>query len=217
MKINIVKLIKKIKNIVNFIEKLNIKQIKKNILFKKISQLYKKYLKKQNISIFTYSKYITLIRKQFIDIKHHNLYKNINKLIKSFKCYKNELKKLKNKKIKIIFKKINKLKKKLYKIDILINYLNRIKLKSNNLNLIKNIYNKLPEWKKEIKIFIKNKWYKRNKFLINKISNGLKLFKKINNLKINHEILFYLRIDKHKLLLIKKKSLKSLKKKKKIL
>ncbi len=212
---NIVNLIIKIKKNIKYIEKNNFKQTFKTNYFKKISQLYKKYLKKQNISIFTYSKYITLIRKQFIKKKHHNLNKNINLLSKKFKYYKKEINKLKYKPINKIFKKIKKINKKLSKINILIKYLNKIKLtNNNNIYKIKNIIKKIPEWKKELKILIIYKWYKANNIIFNKIKQGIKLFKKIKKLKINHEILFHLKIEKKILFLIKKKSIKSLKIKK---
>ncbi len=214
MNINIIKLIKKILKNIKYVENLNILQTQKTKYYKKISQLYKKYLKKKNISIYTYSKYISLIRKQFTNKKHHNFDKKIKYLIKNFNYYKNELKIIKNNTTLKIFKNIKKLKTKLYQIDNLLINLNKIKLKSNNINKIKNIINKIPEWKKEIKYFIKNKWFKRNKFIINKIKQGKILLKNINKLKINHEILFHLKIEKNKLNLIKKKSLKSLKNKK---
>ncbi len=212
---NIIKLIIKIKKNIKYIENSNNKQTFKTNYYKKISQLYKKYIKKKKISIFTYSKYITLIRRQFIKKKHHNLNKNLNILSKKFKYYKYQLNKLKYKSVKKIFKKIKKINKKLSKINILIKFLNKIKFKNNdNIIKINNIINKIPEWKKEIKILIKYKWYKANKYIINKIYQGNKLFKYIKKLKINHEILFHLKIEKKKINLIKKKSIKALKIKK---
>ncbi len=207
-------LIKKIKNIdINLIP-----QTKKTKLYKKEAKNFKKKVNKLNISNNSYITYISRARRQFTNIKHHNFKKKISFLKKKFTFFKKEILKInKSKNINEIKINLKSLKKKLNQIFILIKKLNNIKITSSgkkNFNIIKKTIIKLPQWKKELKNLIKKKWYKSHKNIFKKIHNGLNLLKKIKNFKINHEILFHLKIEKKKIILTKKKSEHNLKIKK---
>ncbi len=208
--------IRKLKKKILEIEKYKITKTKKTKIYKKIANNFKKKINK-NISLNTYISYISRARKQFIKIKHHFFKKKIKILKKKFKYFKKEINSiLKNKKIKNIFLKIKKINKKLINIDLLIKSLNKIKIYSKkNKEIIKKTIKKIPEWKKETEKLIKEPWFKSNKKIINKIQEGKILFKKLKKLKINHEILFHLKVGKRKFNLFKKISYQNLKNKKK--
>ncbi len=218
MKKNINILIKKLVKKINIIEnKKNILQKKKNILYKKESQKFKKKLKKKNISINTYINYISRARKQFINIKHYSLNRKIKYIKKNFNYFKKEMNyisKIKN--TKIIYKEFKKIYKKLELINNLIKNINKIKINStkNNIKIIKKSIKIFPEWKKELTNMINQKWYSSNKYIINKIQQGEIIKKKIKNIKINHEILFHLKVEKRKFLISKQNSYNKLKIKK---
>ncbi len=195
----------------------NILQIKKNKLYRKEALKFKKKLKKKKLSLNSYITYISRARKQFINIKHYSLKKKINYIKKNFPYYKKEINYIdKINDIKIINIKFKELNYKLELINNLIKKINKIKINSTkkNLKIINNSIKIFPEWKKELKNLINQKWYSSNKYLINRIQQGEKLKKNIKNIKINHEILFYLKVEKRKFLISKKKSYKELKKKK---
>ncbi len=214
---NINILIKKLYKKIIKIENYNILQIKKNKLYRKEALKFKKKLKKKKLSLNTYITYISRARKQFINIKHYSLKKKINYIKKNFPYYKKEINYIdKINDIKIINIKFKELNYKLELINNLIKKINKIKIYSTkkNLKIINNSIKIFPEWKKELKNLINQKWYSSNKYLINRIQQGEKLKKNIKNIKINHEILFYLKVEKRKFLISKKKSHKELKKKK---
>ncbi len=217
MKENINILIKKLNKNIKKIETKNILQTEKNKLYKKEAINFKKKIKDKKLSINSYITYISRSRKQFLNIKHHSFKKKIKYLKKNFSYYKKEIdyiNKINNtKNINIEFKK---LLKKLELINNIIKQINKIKIYStkNNLKIIKYSINKFPEWKKELNNIINQKWYTSNKYIINKIQQGKKIKKIIKNIKINHEILFHLKVDKRKLLISKKMSYEKLKNKK---
>ncbi len=217
MKNNINKIIKKlVLNVKNIEKNNNIKQSKKNKLYKYESFNIKKIIEKKNISINSYITYISRCRSQFINKKHHNFKKKIKILKKIFPYFYEEINDIqKTNNTKIIKIKIKKLNKKLENIKIICKYLNRnINFTKNNFKIIKNSYIKFKEWKKELKNILEKKWYISNKNIINKIQFGEKLNNKIKKIKINHEILSYLKIDKRKLYISKRISNEKLKIKK---
>ncbi len=216
MKENINNLIHNLIYKVKKTEKKKISTSQKIKLYKKFSHKFKRGIKKKKISINSYNTYISRARRQFINLKHHKLKKNIKKLIKKFPVFKKEIKKIGfKKKIYILRKNINKLKIKLLKIKPLIKKINNIKISCDNTKYINNMVKKNKYWKNELKNLINKKWYKSNKILILKIFYGHTLLRKIEKLKINHEILCSLKSEKNKYIYVKKQNIKKLKKKKK--
>ncbi len=208
-----------IKNLIKDTKKIKYKKItstQKNKLYKTLAINFKKKIKPK-LSYNSYSTYLSRARRQFANIKHHNLEKKILIIKKKFIFFKKEIKKIFKKKIIETKLNIQKLKNKLNKINYLKKETNNIKilsLNNKNINILKKIIIKIPEWKKELKTFFLNKWFNISKNLILKINEGEKLINIIKKLKIKHEILFHLRTEKKIYNIIKKKSLKKLKEKK---
>ncbi len=219
MKKNINLIIKKlIQDISNIENNKHITQKFKNILYKKKSILFKKNIKKLNISLNSYIAYISRARKQFINKKHHNFKKKIIFLKKNFLYFKKEIHEIyKNKDTYNIYVKIKSLKNKLHHIYLLSDNIKKIKInnkKKKNIKIINKTITLLPTWKKELKNLIQQNLYKSSNIIINKIQEGKKILKKIEKIKISHEITNYLKVEKKKFELAKYQSFKKLKKKK---
>ncbi len=217
MKENINHLIHNLVNAVKKIEKKHTKQIKKIKLFRKQVNLFKHKLKNKNISVNSYNTYISRARRQFLNIKHHNFNKKITFILKNFPFFTQEINQnfVQPKTTQNLKFKINKFKIKLYKTDILIKNINKLQINSNNTNKIIQLITKIPEWKNELKFLLEKKWYTANKNIIFKTQQSTNLLKKIEKIKIHHEILYILKLEKRKYLYIKKQNLEKLKKKEK--
>ncbi len=120
---------KLVKDIDNIDKNKYITQKFKNNLYKKKSIIFKKNIKKLNISLNSYITYISRARKQFSNKKHHSFIRKFNYLNKKFTFFKKEIKKIfiKNNTYKIYIK-IKYLKNKLNQINFLLKNIKKIKI-----------------------------------------------------------------------------------------
>jgi len=204
------KLIEQLMIDVDSVERSEIPQGQKTAKYKSLATKFKNALfndrrkfrgngLKNRISLKTYSNYLSRTRRLFDDKLHHSFIKELTKLIKKYEGYEySELfKSWLEEDPALIRIQILELQKKLKNGLILID---KYKPKSKNTALIKSY----PEWSKSIK----------NGTLIDDVKIGENLLNDISEIKINHEIMYHLTMDKNERAAIKIKSDNSLKNKK---
>lgn len=204
------KLINKLIDDVDSVEKSEIPQGQKTAKYKQLATKFKNALfhdrrkfrgngLKNRISLKTYSNYLSRTRRLFDNKLHHNFLREINKLINKYDDseYSSLFKSWLNQEPSQIRIQLSELQKKLKNGLILID---KYKTNAKNTTLIR-VY---PEWSTSIK----------NGTLIDDVKIGTNLLNDLSKIKINHEIMYHLTMDQNEQSAIKIKSDYSLKNKK---
>lgn len=210
IKLDLHALIEQLIQNVEVVEKSNIPQGQKTAKYKALAIKFKNALfndrrkyrgngLKNRISLKTYSNYLSRTRKLFDKKLHHNFINAINKLIRKYANseYSDLFKSWLNQKPDQIRINLSELQSKLKNGLILID---KYKPNSKNTALTKSY----PEWSKSIK----------NGTLIEDVKIGENLLNDLDKIKVNHEIMYHLTMDKNERAAIKIKEDNSLKNKK---
>lgn len=207
-KIDLNKLINQLIDDVDSVDKSDIPQGKKTAKYKALAKKFKNALfndkrkfkgkgLNNRISLKTFSNYLSRTRKLFDHKLHHSFKKEVEKLCKKYPDYADIFKKWVISETSQIRIELSELKNKLNNGMILIE---KYKHNSKNTTLIKNY----PEWRDSIK----------NGTITDDVIKGENLLNDLNKIKVNHEIMYHLTLDKNEQAAIKIKSENSLKNKK---
>lgn len=167
----------------------------KNALFNDKRKFRGKGLEKR-ISANTFNSYMSRARKRFDDKLHHNFEKNVIKLSKKYPLYSEELSSWLSMPAASIRQHMSRLQAKLKEIMPLAEDLSNIKIGSKNSEAKTNkLANKYPEWQFAISDLNSEDWKDKRDYLYKLFQQGSSLLEDLNNLKVNHEVLYHLQLS----------------------
>lgn len=167
----------------------------KNALFNDKRKFRGKGLEKK-ISANTFNSYMSRARKRFDDKLHHNFEKNVIKLSKKYPLYSEELSSWLSMPAASIRQHMSRLQAKLKEIMPLAEDLSNIKIGSKNSEAKTNkLANKYPEWQFAISDLNSEDWKDKRDYLYKLFQQGSSLLEDLNNLKVNHEVLYHLQLS----------------------
>ncbi|WP_407252662.1 protelomerase family protein [Klebsiella michiganensis] len=167
----------------------------KNALFNDKRKFRGKSLEKR-ISANTFNAYMSRARKRFDDKLHHNFEKNVIKLSEKYPLYNEELSSWLSMPAASIRQNMSALQAKLKEIMPLAEDLSNIKIgvKNSDAKLTK-LANKYPEWQFAISDLNSDDWKEKRDYLYKLFQQGSSLLEDLNNLKVNHEVLYHLQLS----------------------
>lgn len=167
----------------------------KNALFNDKRKFRGKGLEKR-ISANTFNSYMSRARKRFDDKLHHNFEKNVIKLSEKYPLYSEELSSWLSMPAASIRQHMSRLQAKLKEIMPLAEDLSNIKIGSKNSEAkINKLANKYPEWQFAISDLNSEDWKDKRDYLYKLFQQGSSLLEDLNNLKVNHEVLYHLQLS----------------------
>ncbi|WP_225376644.1 protelomerase family protein [Klebsiella pneumoniae] len=167
----------------------------KNALFNDKRKFRGKGLEKR-ISANTFNSYMSRARKRFDDKLHHNFEKNVIKLSEKYPLYSEELSSWLSMPAASIRQHMSRLQAKLKEIMPLAEDLSNIKIGVKNSEAkINKLANKYPEWQFAISDLNSEDWKDKRDYLYKLFQQGSSLLEDLNNLKVNHEVLYHLQLS----------------------
>lgn len=167
----------------------------KNALFNDKRKFRGKGLEKR-ISANTFNSYMSRARKRFDDKLHHNFEKNVIKLSDKYPLYSEELSSWLSMPAASIRQHMSRLQAKLKEIMPLEEDLSNIKIGAKNSEAkINKLANKYPEWQFAISDLNSEDWKDKRDYLYKLFQQGSSLLEDLNNLKVNHEVLYHLQLS----------------------
>ena len=167
----------------------------KNALFNDKRKFRGKGLEKR-ISANTFNSYMSRARKRFDDKLHHNFEKNVIKLSEKYPLYSEELSSWLSMPAASIRQHMSRLQAKLKEIMPLAEDLSNIKIGAkNNEAKINKLANKYHEWQFAISDLNSEDWRDKRDYLYKLFQQGSSLLEDLNNLKVNHEVLYHLQLS----------------------
>lgn len=167
----------------------------KNALFNDKRKFRGKGLEKR-ISANTFNSYMSRARKRFDDKLHHNFEKNVIKLSDKYPLYSEELSSWLSMPAASIRQHMSRLQAKLKEIMPLAEELSNIKIGEKNSEAkINKLANKYPEWQFAISDLNSEDWKDKRDYLYKLFQQGSSLLEDLNNLKVNHEVLYHLQLS----------------------
>ena len=167
----------------------------KNALFNDKRKFRGKGLEKR-ISANTFNAYMSRARKRFDDKLHHNFEKNVIKLSEKYPLYNEELSSWLSMPTASIRQHMSRLQAKLKEIMPLAEDLSNIKIGAKNSETkINKLANKYPEWQFAISDLNSEDWKDKRDYLYKLFQQGSSLLEDLNNLKVNHEVLYHLQLS----------------------
>lgn len=167
----------------------------KNALFNDKRKFRGKGLEKR-ISANTFNSYMSRARKRFDDKLHHNFEKNVIKLSEKYPLYSEELSSWLSMPAASIRQHMSRLQAKLKEIMPLAEDLSNIKIGTKNSEAkINKLANKYPEWQFAISDLNSEDWKDKRDYLYKLFQQGSSLLEDLNNLKVNHEVLYHLQLS----------------------
>nr|2V6E_A Chain A, Protelemorase [Klebsiella phage phiKO2]2V6E_B Chain B, Protelemorase [Klebsiella phage phiKO2] len=167
----------------------------KNALFNDKRKFRGKGLEKR-ISANTFNSYMSRARKRFDDRLHHNFEKNVIKLSEKYPLYSEELSSWLSMPAASIRQHMSRLQAKLKEIMPLAEDLSNIKIGTKNSEAkINKLANKYPEWQFAISDLNSEDWKDKRDYLYKLFQQGSSLLEDLNNLKVNHEVLYHLQLS----------------------
>ncbi|WP_154905057.1 protelomerase family protein [Klebsiella michiganensis] len=167
----------------------------KNALFNDKRKFRGKGLAKR-ISANTFNAYMSRARKRFDDKLHHNFEKNVIKLSEKYPLYNEELSSWLSMPAASIRQHMSRLQAKLKEIMPLAEDLSNIKIGAKNSETkINKLANKYPEWQFAISDLNSEDWKDKRDYLYKLFQQGSSLLEDLNNLKVNHEVLYHLQLS----------------------
>ncbi|EPY8414599.1 protelomerase family protein [Klebsiella aerogenes] len=167
----------------------------KNALFNDKRKFRGKGLEKR-ISANTFNAYMSRARKRFDDKLHHNFEKNVIKLSEKYPLYNEELSSWLSMPAASIRQHMSRLQAKLKEIMPLAEDLSNIKIGAKNSETkINKLANKYPEWQFAISDLNSEDWKDKRDYLYKLFQQGSSLLEDLNNLKVNHEVLYHLQLS----------------------
>lgn len=167
----------------------------KNALFNDKRKFRGKGLEKR-ISANTFNAYMSRARKRFDDKLHHNFEKNVIKLSEKYPLYNEELSSWLSMPAASIRQHMSRLQAKLKEIMPLAEDLSNIKIGAKNSETkINKLANKYPEWLFAISDLNSEDWKDKRDYLYKLFQQGSSLLEDLNNLKVNHEVLYHLQLS----------------------
>lgn len=151
---------------------------------------------KNRISANTYNAYMTRIRKQFDDRLHHHFAKGVEKLAEQYPIYKQELQEWLNLPAAQIRQRHGELQSRLREIMPLAEAISGIKPGAAAQKKLIRLAQKYPGWSAYITSLASDDWKPAQTELHQAFQQGSRLLEDLNKLKINHEILYHLQLDK---------------------
>ncbi len=167
----------------------------KNALFNDKRKFRGKSLEKR-ISANTFNAYMSRARKRFDDKLHHNFEKNVIKLSEKYPLYNEELSSWLSMPAASIRQNMSALQAKLKEIMPLAEDLSNIKIGAKNSDAkLAKLANKYPEWQFAISDLNSDDWKEKRDYLYKLFQQGSSLLEDLNNLKVNHEVLYHLQLS----------------------
>lgn len=167
----------------------------KNALFNDKRKFRGKGLEKR-ISANTFNSYMSRARKRFDDKLHHNFEKNVIKLSEKYPLYSEELSSWLSMPAASIRQHMSRLQAKLKEIMPLAEDLSNIKIGTKNSEAkINKLANKYPKWQFAISDLNSEDWKDKRDYLYKLFQQGSSLLEDLNNLKVNHEVLYHLQLS----------------------
>lgn len=167
----------------------------KNALFNDKRKFRGKSLEKR-ISANTFNAYMSRARKRFDDKLHHNFEKNVIKLSEKYPLYSEELSSWLSMPAASIRQNMSALQTKLKEIMPLAEDLSNIKIGAKNSDTkLAKLANKYPEWQFAISDLNSDDWKEKRDYLYKLFQQGSSLLEDLNNLKVNHEVLYHLQLS----------------------
>ncbi len=167
----------------------------KNALFNDKRKFRGKGLEKR-ISANTFNSYMSRARKRFDDKLHHNFEKNVIKLSEKYPLYSEELSSWLSMPAASIRQHMSRLQAKLKEIMPLAEDLSNIKIGTKNSEAkINKLANRYPEWQFAISDLNSEDWKDKRDYLYKLFQQGSSLLEDLNNLKVNHEVLYHLQLS----------------------
>lgn len=151
---------------------------------------------KNRISANTYNAYMTRIRKQFDDRLHHHFAKSVEKMAEQYPIYRQELQEWLNLPAAQIRQRHGDLQSRLREIMPLAEAISGIKPGAAAQKKLIRLAQKYPGWSAYITSLASDDWKPAQTELHQAFQQGSRLLEDLNKLKINHEILYHLQLDK---------------------
>lgn len=151
---------------------------------------------KNRISANTYNAYMTRIRKQFDDRLHHHFAKSVEKMAEQYPIYRQELQEWLELPAAQIRQRHGELQSRLREIMPLAEALSGIKPGAAAQKKLSRLAQKYPGWSAYITSLASEDWKPAQTELHQAFQQGSRLLEDLNKLKINHEILYHLQLDK---------------------
>lgn len=167
----------------------------KNALFNDKRKFRGKGLEKR-ITANTFNAYMSRARKRFDDKLHHSFEKNIHRLSEKYPLYNEELLSWLSLPAADIRQRMSALQAKLKLILPLSEDLSNIRIGDNKShNKLLKISNKYKEWQFAISDLTSDNWKDKRDYLYKLLQQGSALLEELNQLKVNHEILYHLQLS----------------------
>lgn len=151
---------------------------------------------KNRISANTYNAYMTRIRKQFDDRLHHHFAKSVEKMAEQYPIYRQELQEWLELPAAQIRQRHGDLQSRLREIMPLAEAISGIKPGAAAQKKLIRLAQKYPGWSAYITSLASDDWKPAQTELHQAFQQGSRLLEDLNKLKINHEILYHLQLDK---------------------
>lgn len=151
---------------------------------------------KNRISANTYNAYMTRIRKQFDDRLHHHFAKSVEKMAEHYPIYRQELQEWLELPAAQIRQRHGDLQNRLREIMPLAEAISGIKPGAAAQKKLIRLAQKYPGWSAYITSLASDDWKPAQTELHQAFQQGSRLLEDLNKLKINHEILYHLQLDK---------------------
>lgn len=151
---------------------------------------------RNRISANTYNAYMTRIRKQFDDRLHHHFLINIEKLAGKYPLYSEELLSWLGMPAAQIRQQHGALQSRLKEIMPLAEMLSGLKLGPAATKKLNRLAQRYPGWNVYLMALAGDEWKPAEAEMHKAFQQGSRLLEDLNSLKINHEILYHLQLDK---------------------
>lgn len=151
---------------------------------------------KNRISANTYNAYMTRIRKQFDDRLHHHFKKGVEQLAGKYPIYKKELLEWLEIPAAEIRQKNGSMQTRLREIMPLAEVISGMKFGPSALKKLTRLAQKYPDWSVYLQSLANEDWKPAEREMHQAFQQGSRLLEDLNKLKINHEILYHLQLDK---------------------
>ncbi|MBA5234792.1 protelomerase [Pectobacterium aroidearum] len=151
---------------------------------------------KKRLSANSYNTYMTRIRKQFDDRLHHHFNKSIEQLANKYPIYRSELVEWLNLPAAEIRQRHRDLQGKLREIMPLGETLTGINFGPAAMKKMVRLAKKYPKWNVYLMLLAGEDWRSVEKEIHQAFQQGERLLEDLDRLKINHEILYHLQLDK---------------------
>ena len=151
---------------------------------------------KNRISANTYNAYMTRIRKQFDDRLHHHFEKGIEQLANKYPIYSQELLEWLGQPAAKIRQCHGDLQSRLREIMPLAESLSGMRFGPAAQKKLTRLAQKYPGWNAYLMSLASENWKPIESEMHQAFQQGSRLLEELNKLKINHEILYHLQLDK---------------------